>query len=694
MQNKNQLPIKEAIYTSSEKNANSYSGFGFRTYHPSIDHSLLKDVGYHCVAEIEFDAERLNHNVKFPVAFVYEPVCTEQGIEKFVFRRTVFIGIEYGYFNEGVGGQRIGSNFITHFVFFDSPPPPEIFDVLMENNAFGNQVFQPLDYTCRPDNPELKKLLVGEPAMMSDNCFEFSETKDITRFYEQVDVSCGKMIIAALQYYFDAKLKPSEEFRHILVKAPHQTTNKLVWTIKRFLPEKFVNHLFFTTHYMEGNLPPYNSKIQLIFTNEYFRGTVFDGPHIFIDTATNESRNIDSNRLFDGILELTKAGKIEELRRLLFFLEETELASSADLDSIYQLFVISNLIDSGAILCPEDLFRSLQTSDIPEIWQALIAKYITPAEKNDYQDLIISQIVHSNLTENAVCALLMDLYPLSGNGKQIFCDYCVAHSDDDIPALQKLSGILENICLGSPKECFSALICNISNPNALLILSPIIHKYYRSKLEKSTNGACFEEFVHFITLITAEKADLLDLKNLFNDFAQTICEKPSARCKDSITALLDSGVKMAPDTQELFVSMLSLMNDTIPAAVNRTTLLLAWRLKKKNALETLFDQWLDSGLGKNELIAFIANANSLADMPQFIEHIVIAIWTSENKTIKQSREELVKAIILNVKWEKNEYRKFIADNRHPDLTAFIGKSSGFVNRLSHFLFGKKNSNIK
>ena len=778
MQNQDKIYIKEAIYASSEKNLNSYPGFGYRTHSPSVDRALLKDTGYNRVSDIIFGYDNLKDNVKFPISFVFEPVTTDAGVEKFVFRRTVFIGVEYGYFNEGVGGQRVGSNFIAHSIFFDTLPPPEIFDLLLDNNAFGNHVFQPSDYECRPDNPELKKLLTGAPEMMPENFFDLTKAKDISQYYPVVDELCGEMMIAALQYYYDAKQKPANEFRHILVKAPHAATNKLIWAVKRFLPPKFAKHLYFTTNFSEGTLPPYKSNIHLVFVNEFYKATIYDDNHHIFLNAEGAKRNIEDNKFFDKIRKLIKSGEIDLLRRLLFFLDEIEIKSPSDWGFVYQLFavtisdkkialndisaefiqrlskpdlaaqskqiwnnigeavngslqseqthdiihaieviqrtptgkihisetskkdltkflfgekhqfskivnegnvkIISQIIDPETIDSFDAFINSLQTSHSLDIWKIFIDKCIKPDEKNEHSDTIISGLLKSSLPENTKKTLLKYIYPLS-NSKELFFKYVTAHPDD----LKKLSEILESICMSSHKECFSELISIINNDGTLPVISPMIEKYYRKKLEKS--NACLEELVQFITNITNIKFDLLNLQGLLHDFALSIRENPMVRSKDAIDSLLNLSVKMNPETLNLYQKMQSVFCSETPKTVSASDMIFAYRLSKENLLQSIFDKWLESGLGRDDLIEFIANTEKLNNSPQLVEYMVVAIWKSNIKT----KNELVETVLHHAIWKKEAYNKFIKSGEHPELVQFITKSSGFFNKMIQSIFGKK-----
>jgi hypothetical protein len=124
-----------------------------------------------------------------------------------------------------------------------------------------------------------------------------------------------------------------------------------------------------------------------------------------------------------------------------------------------------------------------------------------------------------------------------------------------------------------------------------------------------------------------------------------------------------------------------LMDGKMPEKVTKDEMILIYRLGDKELLKQAFDEWLKQGLTAADFQSFLEQANRLEGSTPFIEHIAVAVWDAKNPAIQAIRENLIKMILDHAKWDKNSYRDFIKKKNHPELTAFLTKSSGILAKL-------------
>jgi hypothetical protein len=269
-------------------------------------------------------------------------------------------------------------------------------------------------------------------------------------------------------------------------------------------------------------------------------------------------------------------------------------------------------------------------------------------EKN--AELIISRIITSTISSDTQQTLLQQIFPYSNHGVRIFYEYFLIHPED----ITKLP------------------------PST-------VEKYFKEKLEKSGNYiSCFDELLNMVDRITADTFNKLNQDELLLFFATALYEKPTVKVKDSIEKLLSLNLKMNKDVFNLFSSAASILNNETPEIINSKTMVLACRLSKKDLSGKMFNRWLKQDFSKQELQKFLKDYS--VETSSFIEHMITSVW---NRVESESeKKELITIIIDNVKWAKYDYNEFIKKNKHPDMIAFITKSSGLFNKLARKIFNK------
>lgn len=792
---KKMINFEEVIYSSSQKSIISgMSGFHVRTHSANIDTALIDTLskdgffGYELPSDRMVSMEQLQDNPKivyeYPESFVYKKICLENGKQKYVISRTVYIGIDYGYFCNGEH-KRTGSNFFTHILIFDEQPPIEIFKIIVKNNAFNNNAFLPLDYTCSPDNRELTRLLTGEPLLMPPNCFDIS-SYSTGNFNLREEL--GLVTAGVLQLYINRKNR-TENGNQLIIKANKVITKEIINFIKNFIPQAISSQLTFISNYVREGMP---DNFDIVFVNEFYNGTLYEEQHICIDLLNRNHTGVEKNLLLEKITNLAKEGDEKTLNSLLDYISGINIQHDSDYEFLYQIFILTKsdkaisltdlspdfieklskanlsgsnkqmiwnkiniVINSGVIskngqdiiktlslldiikrygldkeiniassgkeyftrvlfdtnenfgrivkssnintvlpiITPtliqtsDRLFSSLLNSDSKEVWKAFISICFSGNDKlATNSDLIISKIAGSTMPLETQKELMLELYPVSGNGEQIFFNYFMAN-----PAvINKYQDILNQICKKNPTEYYPKLLSEAQdNPTVFKLITSNLQQLFKEKLDHKENiSSVLDTFLTIANNTPKNVFAKIDFNSLLRIFADTMLDNPAEKYKNQIDGLLESELKIKQDTLSVFKAMQSILKNESMGENNMKTMSFAYKLSKKDIIGEIFDSWMKQGLIKGDLIDFINSNNGLRSTPQFIAYMITSIWNSTVNNINTNRKDLVEAIIDNAKWSKDDFNKFIKSDKPEDLTAFITKSNGFFNKLLRKLFNK------
>ncbi len=329
------LNYKEVYFTSSECSAlNNQPGIGVRTYTEGMDSKDVDKIvgecvkGYYVDADKRLTLEQIQENPKivydYPPFFIYRAVTLDDGSVKYVFGRTVYIGIDYGYFTPNEANRRTGTNYFTHLFIFDEFPP---FSAFAEIEAKG--LYRPFDYTCAPDNPELQELLTGTPEFLRPQEMEFPEISDIAVSHDNAQVA-----LALMQAFRNEKLSREESLTKVLVKYPEEKAAELVYGLSA-LPKTLTETKTFLTNWREEQGVPdgFNMAFALAADLDFVRNFVY------VDLTTGETANIEDNYIFTKILELAKDGDSATVKKLVDYYLNLELWKELDYNFLYNLFI-------------------------------------------------------------------------------------------------------------------------------------------------------------------------------------------------------------------------------------------------------------------------------------------------------------------------------------------------------------------
>ena len=103
------LNYKEIYFTSSQRSIITQSaGLAVRTYSNGMDANEARTIaekcvyGYRLTDDRRLTYEQIQENPKvvynYPPTYIYQKVTLDSGETRFVFGRTIYLGIDYGYF--------------------------------------------------------------------------------------------------------------------------------------------------------------------------------------------------------------------------------------------------------------------------------------------------------------------------------------------------------------------------------------------------------------------------------------------------------------------------------------------------------------------------------------------------------------------------------------------------------------------
>lgn len=342
------LNYKEIYYTSSERSIITHSaGIGIRTYTIGMDSHEASTIAEKCVFGYNLDDgrkltfEQIQQNPRivydYSPTYIYHKVTLDSGSVKYVLGRTIYLGIDYGYFCNRNEAMRTGTNYFTHLLIFDEIPPVSIWAELSHKN-----VFVPGDYTCSPDNAELKSLLTGDPQLLSSQSIQCETTCEYS-----IDTEFAYCVIGFLQSYYNTINNKEDSLKKIIIKAPAAKTSEL---IKRMalLPQLLIGEKTFLSNYMQGYGVP--DDFNMIFVNEFNKNELYENNHICIDLFNKTTTNIDDNYIYKKILELGDEGDHITIQKLVNYYLRLDLSKESNYQFLYNLFI--------AIESDKDIFLS------------------------------------------------------------------------------------------------------------------------------------------------------------------------------------------------------------------------------------------------------------------------------------------------------------------------------------------------
>lgn len=369
------LNYKEIYYTSSERSIITHSaGIGIRTYTNGMDSHEASTIAEKCVFGYSLDDsrkltfEKIQQNPRivydYSPTYIYHKVTLDSGSVKYVLGRTIYLGIDYGYFCNRNEAMRTGTNYFTHLLIFDEIPPVSIWAELSRKN-----VFVPGDYTCLPENSELKCLLTGEPQLLSPQSIQCETTCECS-----IDTEFAYCVIGFLQSYYNTINNKEDSLKKIIIKAPAAKTPEL---IKRMalLPQLLIGEKTFLSNYMQGYGVP--DDFNMVFVNEFNTNELYENNHVCVDLFNRGTTNIEDNYIYKKILELGDEGDYITIQKLVNYYLGLDLTKELNYQFLYNLFIA---IESDKDILLSDISQDfinqlknvqLSSSQATELWKKI-----------------------------------------------------------------------------------------------------------------------------------------------------------------------------------------------------------------------------------------------------------------------------------------------------------------------------------
>ena len=236
-------------------------------------------------------------------------------------------------------------------------------------DVYKRQVFVPGDYTCSPENAELKSLLTGDPQLLSSQSIQCETICEYS-----IDTEFAYCVIGFLQSYYNTINNKEDSLKKIIIKAPAAKTSEL---IKRMalLPQLLIGEKTFLSNYMQGYGVP--DDFNMIFINEFNKNELYENNHICVDLFNKTTTNIDDNYIYKKILELGNEGDHITIQKLVNYYLGLDLSKELNYQFLYNLFIA---IESDKDILLSDISQDfinqlnnvqLSSTQATELWKKI-----------------------------------------------------------------------------------------------------------------------------------------------------------------------------------------------------------------------------------------------------------------------------------------------------------------------------------
>lgn len=770
------LNYKEIYYTSSERSIITHSaGIGIRTYTNGMDSHETSTIAEKCVFGYSLDDsrkltfEQIQQNPRivydYPPTYIYHKVTLDSGSIKYVLGRTIYLGIDYGYFCNRNEAMRTGTNYFTHLLIFDEMPP---ISVLAEIDR--KSVFTPIDYTCTPDNVELRTLLTGEPQLLSPKSIQCETSCEY-----KIDTEFAYCVIGFLQSYYNIINNKEDSLKKIIIKSPAKQTPELIKRMS-LLPQLLIGEKTFLSNYMQGYGVP--DDFNMVFVNEFNKNELYEKNHICIDLFNKTTTNINDNYIYRKILELGGENDNITILKLVNYYLGLDLTKELNYQFLYNLFIaiesnkeillqdisqdfinqvnnvhlssvqelalwekinstincgltskkgseinqainivgyvlstnrsklkitpesstwITNvvfgensylskivnngnidiviaLVDRAKILSDSAFYNALKQSQDTVVWAYFIQFYYADSLKLNIES-VIENVIQSDLKKQEKKDLIKRLYPIDRCQNELL-SYILNHTY----RIPELIDIVKTICLNSREERFSLILKHSNNaPNIIKALSPIVLSYYGKQIDEDSNIG-MKNLLSFIDKVSADVFNTMGLTELFDKYIRMSMENPLKETKKNINTLLSFNVKIDQNTSEQITVLNNLFDNEIPKRVDVNVLFTAHKMNKSaDYIRDLYEAWLKTQPTSKDLREYIKGVDYLSS--DMIEEIILAIWESRIRVIRENREDYVLIISDNSRWNNRDKKSFIKTCKDENLVRHLTDSDKLMKKI-------------
>lgn len=327
-------------------------------------------------------------------------------------------------------------------------------------------------------------------------------------------------------------------------------------------------------------------------------------------------------------------------------------------------------------------FTAMQSVDDAGIWEHIVRDQFGNS-LTDRADEIISTVLQTRIVDRE--RLIVDLFPIDSN-KEIYHNYITYHPG----RIQQVNGIIRHIAMGGGENAMLKILSETKySADVFNVLQPVAIDYFMHQVRQDAhNGA--ENAATFLLKIKEKMDRTFDFSSLFDLYAKECEKNPAKADKELLRKLTDADIKLSPDSDKLFSTILVVGNpDTKVENLDGTfdeLLIGRYVINDEQKLLALFDKWVVNKMPhRKEIGRFMQTGKPLSF--EFVGGMLQAIWQHPNFS-EEYRHSHVLYIIRTAKWSKVDRKTFIASCTNNELKDFLNSSYGFVN-IVKALFSKK-----
>lgn len=333
------LEYQEIYYASSEKGIFSgRPGFGVRTCTRGMASDEVDTIinacspSYAVYNDRILDMEKITANpdvvYDYPPVYIYRTVEMNDGAKKYVLGRTVYLGVDYGYFKGINAYDRTGTNYFTHLFVFNEAPSASFLGQLIAESKFI-----PFNYSCSPSNVELQDLLTGTPEFLEPGTIVFDSS--ITELICPEDTEL--FLLGVAQMLKNQSLPAEMDVpRKMYVKCPWKQVEDCINTLSMFVnanPESF----HYISNYMQGYGIP--DGYDIVFVNEFNTVELYEDNYVTVDLFNWGNKNVENNYITERITDLIHQNELKAASQLTDFYLGLNVEKGSDYEFYYFVFL-------------------------------------------------------------------------------------------------------------------------------------------------------------------------------------------------------------------------------------------------------------------------------------------------------------------------------------------------------------------
>ena len=637
------LNYKEIYYTSSERSIITHSaGIGIRTYTNDMDSHEASTIAEKCVFGYSLDDsrkltfEQIQQNPRsvydYPPTYIYHKITLDSGSIKYVLGRTIYLGIDYGYFCNRNEAMRTGTNYFTHLLIFDEMPPISILAKIDRKS-----VFTPIDYTCTPDNVELRTLLTGEPQLLSPKTIQCETSSE-----HIIDAEFAYCVIGFLQSYYNIINNKEDNLKKIIIKAPAKQTPEIIKRMS-LLPQLLIGEKTFLSNYMQGYGVP--DDFNMVFVNEFNKNELYENNHICIDLFNKSTTNIDDNYIYRKILELGGENDNITILKLVNYYLGLDLTKELNYQFLYNLFI--------AIESDKDILLQ----DISEDF----INQVNNVQLSSVQELELWKKINGTIN----CGLT------SKKGSEInqainIVGYVLSTNRSKLKLKQESSTWITNVAFG--ENSYLSKIVNNSNVDIVITLVDrtkiLSDSTFYNAIKQSQDTTVWAKFIQFYYADSLK----LNVESVIENVLQSDLKKqekedlikrlyPIDRCQNELLSYILSNTHRIPELidivnticlnsrEERFSLILKHSNNAPSTIKSLSPIILSYYEKQ-------IDE--DSNIGMKNLLSFIDKISAdVFNMMELTKLFDKYIRMSMENPLKETKKIINTLLSSNVKIDRN-----------------------------------------